>query len=554
MNPKKSIFFSMKNILNFKSLSIVMAIATAFAITQACVTKDDLTKDFSLRIDLDLIKVPMSLQIIDGNFASGMSPKDVTIELVGPDKDKFYSTMGEKKIVVTEGFVDLAVRKTDAPTPQKPLKLTVIARAPGYLRTIKTFTLTSTDKTQFEAMSMVNLTNPPAGVTVKKGTVTVGANGAVATTLATSPTTSREGVSVEIPAGTLFKDKDGNVLTGTVEATMVHFDNQDPASLAAFPGGLFVNSSKDVTGVNIGSGQFTTMGLLSLDMTVGGKEVKGFSGTGVKVAMELNETSINPEKGRAIAVGDSLPVWSLDETDNSWVKEKVGVVTGTATNMKLSYDQNHLSFWNLDYFYGPNCWQSGTVTVAGVAVPGNYYVEVVNASTNQILKSLYMYLANGETLNFYNAPSGLNYYFRVNTGYYYYCPGTILGTSTQFQLCAGNATANFNNFTVGGSSPTLTTKATAVATCTGKPYVRLSPSMTVYYKEANSPCAYWLYGGSMVSGNYVSTSFKPGKTYDIMVILGWFPVQFKRTIPATASGTYQLDFNLEMPSTMCAYF
>jgi hypothetical protein len=542
----------MKKIFNFKSLSIIAAIATAFAITQACVNKDDLTKDFAFTIDLDIIKVPLSLQIIDGNFDSGKSPEGVTIELVGPDKDKFYSTIGEKNIVVTNGFVDLAIKKTDAPTPQNPLKLTIIAKAPGYLRTIKTFTLTTADSTQFEAISMVNLANPPAGVTIKTGSVTVGANGAAATTITTTPTTSQEAVNVQIPAGTLFKDKDGNILTGTAEATLVHFDNQDPASLAAFPGGFSVGSAKDANGANIGAGQFTTMGFLALDMTIGGKEVKNFSGSGIQISMDLNENSINPEKGVKIAVGDSLPIWSLNETDNSWVREKIGVVSGTPTNLKLVYTQDHLSYWNLDYHYGPSCNQTALITFAGVTAPGNYYVEMVNATTQQVFRSFNLYLANGQNIGFYRAPAGINYYFRVRAGIYYYCGGATVGTSTPFQLCNGAVTTTFT-MTVPPPAPLLTTTVTAVGTCTGKPYVKLYPNVTVYYIEVGS-CPFWTFGGTMNSGNYISTVFKAGKTYDIAVIVGGNWAVFRKTIPANAVGNYRVDLTVAMPSQICSRF
>jgi hypothetical protein len=542
----------MKKMFNFKSLSIIAAIATAFAITQACVNKDDLTKDFAFTIDLDVIKVPLSLQIIDGNFDSGKSPEGVTIELMGPDKDKFYSTIGEKNITITNGFVDFAVKKTDAPTPQNPLKLTVVAKAPGYLRTIKTFTLTTADSTQFEAMSMVNLANPPAGVTIKTASVTVGANGATASTIVTTPSSSQEAVNVQIPAGTLFKDKDGNVLTGTAEATLVHFDNQNPASLAAFPGGLSVGSAKDANGANIGAGQFTTMGFLALDMTIGGKEVKNFSGTGIQIAMDLNENSINPEKGRKIAVGDSLPIWSLNETDNSWVREKIGVVSGTASDLKLVYTQDHLSYWNLDYHYGPRCNQTSLITFAGVTAPNNYYVEMVNASTQQVFRTFNLFLANGQNIGFYNAPAGINYYFRVLSGTYYYCPGAMVATSTPFQLCNGAVTTTFN-MSAPPPAPLLTTRVRAVGTCPSKPYVQLYPNVTVYYLEVGG-CGFWNFGGTMVSGNYVSTVFKAGKTYDIAVIVGGNWAVFRKTIPANQVGTYQVDLNVSMPAQICSRF
>jgi hypothetical protein len=537
----------MKKVFNFKTLSILFAIAAAFAITQACVTKEEILKDFEFTIDADIIKIPMSLQIIDGNFDSGTNPADVKIELLGPDKDKFYSSIGKKELTVVNGIVDFAIKKTDAPTAQNPLILTVAATAPGYLRTIKTFTLTTADSTQFEAMSMVNLASAPKGVTVKTASVEVGANGAAAATITTTPTTSAEVVNVEVPAGTQFRDKDGNVLTGTAAATLVHFDNQDPASLAAFPGGFSVNSAKDANGNNIGTGEFTTMGFLALDMTIGGKEVKNFSGTGIKISMDLNESSINPETGNPIAIGDSLPIWSLNETDNSWVREKVGVVSGTAGNLKLVYTQNHLSYWNLDYFIS-SCSVSSNITLAGISVPGNYYVELVNATTNQVYISLYRWTQNGSVLNFRWAPR-VNAYVRVRSGTSYYCAGTLLGRSNNFSLCGSNATATLA-LTVVEPGANLNLKVTASGTCANNPRLVVRPNAALYYRKTG--CPYWLPAGALIAGTYQSALFKAGQKYDFKAVVGTTSItQIGVQIPATAVGAYAINITGTIPPSLC---
>jgi hypothetical protein len=268
--------------------------------------------------------------------------------------------------------------------------------------------------------------------------------------------------------------------------------------------------------------------------------------------MDLNENSIHPEKGVKIAVGDSLPIWSLNETDNSWVREKIGVVSGTPTNLKLVYTQDHLSYWNLDYHYGPRCNQTSLITFAGVTAPGNYYVEMVNATTQQVFRAFNLFLANGQTIGFFNAPAGINYYFRAKLGVYYYCGGNVAGASTPFQLCGGPTTATFT-MTVPPPAPLLVTTVRAVGTCPSKPYVQLYPNVIAYYKEVGG-CPFWTYGGTMVSGNYISTAFKAGKSYDIAVIVGGNWAVFRQNIPATAVGTYQVNFNVSMPPQICARF
>jgi hypothetical protein len=466
--------------------------------------------------------------------------------VTGPDKDKFYTSIGEKKFTVVEGIIDFAVKKTDAPTEQKPLELTVIAKAPGYLRTIKTFRLT-TDTTSYQILSMVNLASPPEGVSVKTGSVTVGAGGATATSLATA---GAEPIKVEVPAGTEFKDKDGNVLTGTAEVSLVAFDNHSETSLASFPGGLSVGKARDLSGNELGAGEFSTMGFLALDMTIGGKEVKKFSGSGITLTMDLKEGSINPETGNPVALGDTIPVWSLDETTNAWTLEVKGVVTGTAQNMKLTYQQNHLSWWNLDYWMNI-CGTGALQTFANVTYPGTYSVQLWNATTNQIMKNLgNIYVANGQKIGFQRAPQGQKGLLKLLPTPYY-CVGTVSGTSAQFNFCGANNTLSFN-MVAPPAAQSIVVRATAQGNCANRPNFAIYPTVAVMYKEV-SACGFWQPAGTMVNGVFQSGVFKAGKQYDVMVVVAGQSAIQRVAIPTQVpGGVYAVDIRVTLPTAVCA--
>jgi hypothetical protein len=94
---------------------------------------------------------------------------------------------------------------------------------------------------------------------------------------------------------------------------------------------------------NVGPVTFETLGLVDLQIAIGGKKVKVFSKL-LLARVELNETSIISNTGKPLQLGDSLPIWSQDETTGKWTLEgKETVKIDLSTGIVYRY-ANHSPF------------------------------------------------------------------------------------------------------------------------------------------------------------------------------------------------------------------
>jgi hypothetical protein len=548
----------MKSIFSSKITLFCTALLASIFIVMACGKIEDLTKDVELKVDGDIIRIPVSLQFIDPNAAGAGDEMDIEVKFTGADANKLYSTVATKEFLVGGGVVDIAVKKTDAPDPKtgKKLEFTVIASSKSgkYLRTIRNISVSDTN-TAFVTIPMVNLSAPPVGVSVQKTTVTTDANGTTAAKTITN--TNTEKLEVTIPAGTKMYAADGTELKGTVNVQVVHFSPTSLASLESFPGGFSVNKAVDINGTAIGAGSFTTAGFMAIDMSVGDKEVKTFSGNGITLKSDISP-SIIKEDNTKIQVGDQIPVWSLNETDGSWIRETTTTVAGTATNMTVTYAQKHLSMWNLDLFAG-NC-GGGRVVIPSNVVPAFYYVEIVRVGGGSTLPSTWggsttkrLSLRPGDVLSFNMGTQG-GFYLKLYNGTNPLCPGDWLYESSQISLCGSTSTPA--TFSAKGTIPsTVTVNIFVSGYCASTPNLALNPNITIYFKKAG--CPYWAALGAM-TGGFIASSGTLGvrQSYDFMAVLNGIPTVFpSKTVPAefgTGGAVTIVLPKIAVPKTYCS--
>jgi hypothetical protein len=534
----------MKSIFSSKIALFFMAIVASVFIVIACGKIEDLTKDIQLKVDGDIIKIPVSLQFVDPQ--DSVAP-DVTISLVGTDANKLFTTIADRDFKVVNGIIDLAVKKTDAPNlaAGRKLDFTVVATSKSgkYLRTVRNVILTDTT-VQFVTIPMVNLNKLPAGVTKATGTVTVGDNGAATTQ--TVATTGTEKLEVTIPAGTKMYAADGTELKGTVNVQVLRFsglnDDANRNTLMSFPGGFDVPRAVDETGKPIAAGTFTTAGFIAVDMEVGGKAVKTFSGAGATINMDITP-GVKDDKGNVVKPGDVIPVWSLNEADGSWKKETTVTVGGTAAKPTATYSQAHLSYWNLDW-YSAACFIGANVTIPSNVAAGWYYVEIIMGNGDgRVIKSTYMSIIPGQKIQFYLAPSG-SYQLKLYYGNAF-CRGDMAYRSADFQLCGGNTTTTMTAVTTRTS---LNISVFVSGYCQSRPNLAINPNVVVYYKK--SGCYYWsplgvMTGGFLWSQGILNTS----ESYDFYVVMGGSGFAFyNKTVPPESRYFFP---NILIPQLYC---
>jgi hypothetical protein len=559
----------MKKIFQISFFALAFS-ALSFGLWQ-CTTKDELTKDLQIIVKNDLIRIPLSLRILDLNPAVGatsFAPPKVEIEITGPDADKIY-TPGVEKVSaigsVSGGLLDIALKKALVPTAANPIKFSLTLRAAGYLTTVRSFQIVDTSF-QMQEIGMINLSSPPQGVAVINTTVDVGANG-----LAQDVAIKGDSVKVSIPKGTIFKTATGEVVTGAVSVQLVQFSPTSFSALEGFPGGFSPNNVKDKTGKDLGGGSFQTLGFLALDMKAGTKEVKNFENGELTISMNVSNTLKNSSNNNtAIKPGETVPLWSLDVKTGEWQQEEVVTMGGSAAQPVATWKQKHLSYWNLDYFW--NFCVVGKTLVFPTNLPSNYYyVEFVDNITGFVYKRSYHYITAGisETLLF--APNISNpVRLRISNAAYGYLAGSnnnpqsgIFAYNTNSFVMCGSGTVNLvlNPAPQTNLAPTITVQVRG--RCPQNPNLLVGPTAVLWFKPAGSSPLNWRCMGSVVNGYFQTSLLERGKEYDFMAFNGRtnqvilnsdIPTEFRK-IPtqSTTNYTYLLP-PIDLPNYVCSLF
>jgi hypothetical protein len=178
----------------------------------------------------------------------------------------------------------------------------------------------------------------------------------------------RHGVRVTFPANALVNAA-GQPVTGEVQMLMTPLDVAD-VDVGAFPG-VF-------EGVPTGGQRqaIVSFGTAELVVQQNGQELNLASGKTAEIALPLYVTK--QQDGTPIAVGDTIPLWSLNETTGVWQQETTGTVIFAAaspTRLAVRASIGHFSWWNLDAV-AERGQVSVTVNAPGVSVPGGTVITI----------------------------------------------------------------------------------------------------------------------------------------------------------------------------------
>ncbi len=155
----------------------------------------------------------------------------------------------------------------------------------------------------------------------------------------------RNAARLTLPAAALVDAQTGATVTGAVSLEMTPL-NTASHEAGAFPGGM-----RAISGGN--AGVLLTYGPVEYVFTQGGRRLQLASGQSAVIEMPLHAT-LHPS-GRALAVGEAMPVWFFDPARGLWVQEGEGTVvaSASATGLALRATVGHFSWWNPDHFENP---------------------------------------------------------------------------------------------------------------------------------------------------------------------------------------------------------
>ncbi len=447
-----------------------------------------------------------TIAFIDAKTLDLISSPNVTVSILGSNAGKITDFAGTVKTSFTSGggIVAFGVDPNGFSSADSTITISVLASANGYLTTSIPITINKAPGCTSFNFYMVNIDNPPDGVSIMQtsnaGTVNNGVLNSESS-LSTTLTNGTGGIAkIRLPAGTIITDNSPSPinLNGQLSATVAYFDPTKESALRCFPGGF-----------TMGSNTMISAGFALYEIKdASGREAKRFPTTQPEITIEIPSNTNNFAQSRTIIAGDIIPIFSYENLVGTWTSESNGtVLTGGNSNFAIKFNTSHLSYWNLDFLTpGVNC------------PTGRKLVFNQTGGCSQIALQVKLYFVSGTTETYYKtitksasdasiqllyAPSSnmrIKLYYNNNT--------TPIYTSDVVSLCSGGDLA------LTYSIPNLNTiTGTVVGICTNNPNVQVHPTLPVYYRRTGTPT--WYYLGYMVNGSLTQYCGEYG-TYDFM--------------------------------------
>ena len=205
------------------------------------------------------------------------------------------------------------------------------------------------------------------------------------------------GPSVVLPAAN-FVDADGNTYDGSVNVEATFFDltseMENGNEIFAIPG--------DFTAIDSDGADQTleSFGMFQVNLTGENGEELNLDAEAAPIVMPIQSL------GSTVAIGDTVPAWSYNESTGKWVEEAIGTVIELDDgSLAWSFEANHFSTWNCDQPLPSHGCVTGIVTNsqgtprqgATVRAVGMTYISTTTARTAAD-GSFCLEVKNGETV------------------------------------------------------------------------------------------------------------------------------------------------------------
>lgn len=292
----------------------------------------------SLEVPTELI----SLHLLNASTQEPLnSPVHVSIR--GTGRSVILDEQGAYRTEYPEVFETLRIGLSEAAT--FPVSLVVEASGPGLLSTL--YPLVIYERRDMTAeLRLVPMENLPEGVHFAQGAGMLDESGQLLSDVIVetqNPLTNEITASITAPAGIVMHDKNSIPLSGPITLRLVHFESGNAQAIAAFPGGMDVNTDE-------GDALFSTAGLVSIEIEdASGNQAVTFNGDVLAAVMMVPQNIMNPDENREIADGDTIALWSHNGETGTWNREGDVILTDIQGRLKAEFVLEHLSLWNLDF-------------------------------------------------------------------------------------------------------------------------------------------------------------------------------------------------------------
>lgn len=308
---------------------------------------------------------------------------------------------------------------------------------PNHIANSTMFTIDKTGATSF-TINIVDLDIPSQGVLPLKEN---GILGDLDDFLVTPFNMQLASTQVTIPSGTAFQNGAGSNLKGAVKASLTAFASStattpiidpvvfdttiyDPqleggtaavlkqSDLENFPGGLNNTHAKP------GDGYFVTAGFVAVNVTdANGIHAKKLANGTFTIRMNIPAGTVNPNTDVPLVAGDTIPIFTYDETNLVWKPEVDAsstpvletVLKDTVTNeLYVLHTTNHFSFWNLGWLVktlGTNCTATLNLKNDAMLLPLNLKATFTSGNKGKNFLLTGFKPANDATITASNVPN-----------------------------------------------------------------------------------------------------------------------------------------------------
>ncbi len=539
--------------MNTKSNTIwVVIVALLLFIPTSCKKITNPLDNLKLIIDYNLIKTTVDFHIKDaatGQFLGAEASNNALIIISGRDAQGIVDPIGarlkDNSLKVNRGLASVGISPAPAYTPSesKPVQFSIVVMSPGYLTTTTQISITQTGR-HFVEVVLVRLNNTPNGVmaTQQNGAATL-QNGAVinGATIVVPET----GTSLSLPQGLVMRDANGNLLQGEINITMVHFDPTNPQAINAFPGGLLPTVKR--SNGTVQSGMFYTAGFVAIEITdQNGRVASTFQNGTLGLVTEINSQIYNPNNGGLVAAGNTVGIWSLNESNGQWQEEGSATIMSEDGKLKASAELSHLSYYAFNWFYGNLCEQGRPFNFnISPSLPGSFLIQanIYRQADNVLLTRALMWVSNGQPAYMTGMPTNTPVRIEWNTENSPFLSVSPESQNMLLDQICGSTPAQVNLLVNNNNQFTTITFQVSVY-CADQPELVIYPSFTAYCQLASGGPVIPI---EMVQGNATVSGITLGEIYTVWVI--YEGKEYSAQATPTQNVYSLIDF--EIPTEVC---
>jgi len=539
--------------INPPSFFILLTISFVLLFYSSCDIKSPV-EDVNIIFNAKPITTIIAGDFVDANTGLPIS-KTISLSIEGTARANIANLTGELKSAFTtqNGFVSFALTEDIRPAEESPARIIIIAKASGYKTNSLPIDITHTGSVSFSIPMIPEGGTLPSGIVTGNNTVKTNSQGITtdASTLNITEPTSGINSSVYVPSGIKIKDKDGNVLTGNLTASMTYYNPVSEDAIKYFPGGFDVYTNTN--GIREQTA-FITAGVAEITIKDGsGREARYFETVSTKqkkaasdttsplITIEIPENTINPETGLQIKEGDEVDLWSMLPDSAEWNWEKRSVIQYNKTTQKffVTFQTTHLSTWNFDW-KGTFCYTGGTITFTGISFP--YPLRIVLSGNNgQFYRETT--IMDG-ILTFLRPPN-----FPVKISVYDKNTGQPLGEKLIDNLCTfGTMTWELSTQP---PEPPVAVIVNAEGWCPCQPDVLIRPNGNpVWYQNITLGWSFWVYAGKIENGEITIPGILTTHNYRYGT---WYEGEWYEVVARVYDDHAEIDGNLSTSNIVQAY-